>query len=151
MRALADGAPRHRVLLLGDGPDRAALGRVAQELGLSDTVVFAGFLDNPHAVAFRAALFVLPSRWEGYSLALVEALCLGVPAVAADCVSGPREILEDGKYGRLVPVDDEEALALPSPSTSPNLQLSVRRQRRARSRPCAGSTRQRLRRSTSSC
>lgn len=108
--ALADSGPRHALVLLGDGPDRPALEALARELGVRDTVHFAGFLANPHALVARAELFVLPSRWEGYPLALVEALCLGVPAVAADCVSGPREVLESGRYGRLVPVEDSRAL-----------------------------------------
>lgn len=110
-RALASGAPPHAVLLLGDGPDRADLGRLSLELGVEDSVHFAGFVANPHAVVNRADLFVLSSRWEGLPLVLVEALALGVPVVSTDCVAGPDEILDRGRYGRLVPVDDVEALA----------------------------------------
>lgn len=110
-RALASGAPRHAVLLLGQGPDRAELGRLSRELGVEDSVHFAGFVANPHAVVGRADVFVLSSRWEGLPLALAEALALGVPVVSTDCVAGPDEILDGGRYGRLVPVDDVEALA----------------------------------------
>src|SRR5699024_10738493 len=69
------------------------------------------FVSNPYAYVSRSDLFVLPSRWEGLGMVLVEALALGVPAVSTDCPSGPREILEDGRYGALVPVGDDEAMA----------------------------------------
>lgn len=110
-RALADGAPDHDLVILGAGPDQDDLVDLAQELGVTDSVQFVGFVSNPHAVVARSDLFVLSSRWEGYPLALVEALSIGVPVVAADCVSGPSEILEAGKYGALVPADDPDALA----------------------------------------
>lgn len=110
-RALADGAPAHTLVVLGDGPDEADLRRLADELGVGASVVLAGFQANPHAVVGRADLFVLPSRWEGYPLGLVEALCLGTPVIAADCVSGPDEVLDGGRYGELVPPDDVGALA----------------------------------------
>jgi glycosyltransferase involved in cell wall biosynthesis len=110
-RALAQGAPRHRLLIGGHGPDQGALSGLAAELGVADTVDFTGFLSNPYPVLARACLFVLSSRWEGFSLALTEALALGVPAVATDCVSGPADILADGRFGDLVRVDDEAALA----------------------------------------
>ncbi len=70
-----------------------------------------GFVSNPHAYTSRARLFVLSSAWEGLGNVLVEALALGVPVVATDCPSGPREILQDGRFGPLVPVGDAEALA----------------------------------------
>jgi glycosyltransferase involved in cell wall biosynthesis len=109
--ALRGGSIPHRLLLMGEGPDHADLVQLAATLGVSDTVLFAGFVDNPYPVLARADLFVLPSRWEGFSLALAEALSLGVPAIATDCVAGPRQILEGGRHGKLVPVDDVPALA----------------------------------------
>jgi glycosyltransferase involved in cell wall biosynthesis len=70
-----------------------------------------GALVNPYPVLASAALHVLSSRWEGYPNALLEALELRVPVVATDCPSGPRELLRDGRLGRLVPVGDDAALA----------------------------------------
>lgn len=110
-RALGRGAPPHRLVILGGGDERESLALSSIELGIEDSVVLAGFVDNPHAVVARAALFVLPSRWEGFSLVLAEALACGIPCVAFDCVAGPSEVLADGAYGRLVPAGDIDDLA----------------------------------------
>ncbi len=100
-----------RLLILGEGRDRRPLEALAERLGVSRDVSLPGFVEDPHPFVARASLFVLSSRWEGSPNALTEALALGVPVVAADCPSGPREILQDGRYGPLVPVGDVEALA----------------------------------------
>lgn len=100
-----------RLLILGEGPDRAALESLVSELGLSQTVSLPGFVDNPYAYMKRAKAFILSSRWEGLPTVLIEALFCGVPVIATDCPSGPHEILAAGKYGRLIPMQDERALS----------------------------------------
>ena len=74
-------------------------------------VDFAGFVANPYAFMARASLFVLSSAWEGFGNVVVEAMACGTPVVSTDCPSGPGEILEAGRYGRLVAVGDDGALA----------------------------------------
>lgn len=100
-----------RLLILGEGVDRPKLEALVEELGLEDDVGLPGFVDNPYAYMSRASLYVLSSRWEGLPTVLIEALYCGPPIVATDCPSGPREILEAGRHGTLVPVGDVGALA----------------------------------------
>ena len=100
-----------RLVILGEGKHRARLLALAQKLGVDHAMDLPGFVHNPVAYMARANLFVLSSRWEGFGNVLVEALACGTPAVSTDCPSGPSEILRNGRYGPLVPVDDEVALA----------------------------------------
>lgn len=100
-----------RLLILGEGEQRQALEALARELDIASDVDMVGFVSNPYPYVRQADLFVLSSRWEGLPTVLIEALALGVPAVSTDCPSGPREILAEGRYGALVPVGDDEALA----------------------------------------
>lgn len=100
-----------RLLIFGEGQDRPRLETLITELGLAEWVDLPGFTSNPYAALARAKLFVLSSAWEGSPNVLVEAMGLGIPVVATDCESGPREILAAGKYGPLVPVGDDEQLA----------------------------------------
>lgn len=99
-----------RLLILGEGPERNALEALIRELGLQQDVSLLGFVENPYAYMSRASLFVLSSRWEGLPTVLIEALYCGVPVISTDCPSGPREILINGQYGSLVPVQDVPAL-----------------------------------------
>jgi glycosyltransferase involved in cell wall biosynthesis len=108
-RALEAGGAR--LLILGDGPERTHLEALVSTLGLEGSVGLPGWVGNPYPYMVRAAAFVLSSRWEGLPSVLIEALFCGAPVVATDCLSGPSEILEDGRYGLLVPVGDEDALA----------------------------------------
>jgi glycosyltransferase involved in cell wall biosynthesis len=100
-----------RLLILGEGPERAALERLVTQLGLSADVALPGIDTNPYRYMARSAVFVLPSRVEGMPTVLIEALAAGTPVVSTDCESGPREILDGGRFGRLVPVGDVSALA----------------------------------------
>lgn len=104
------GTVPHRILIINDGPDRAALGALAEQLGVTDTVTFAGVRDNPLPSVAQASVFCLPSRHEGLPLALLEALALGVPCIATDSSPGVREALDDGRVGDLIPVEDVSAL-----------------------------------------
>jgi glycosyltransferase involved in cell wall biosynthesis len=100
-----------RLVILGEGDERPALEVLVKEYNLEQDVEMPGFLPNPYAYMARASTFVLSSRWEGLPTVLVEALSLGTPIVSTDCPSGPREILMNGKYGQLVPMDNPLALA----------------------------------------
>ncbi len=102
---------RVRLAILGDGPLRPAIAQRVRELGLEEEVLLPGFILNPLPWMRRASLFVLSSMWEGLPGVLIEAMACGCPVVATDCPSGPREILEEGRYGPLVPVGDARALA----------------------------------------
>jgi glycosyltransferase involved in cell wall biosynthesis len=101
-----------RLLILGEGPERGTLEALVAELDLARDVSLPGSTTNPYAFISRATAFVLSSRWEGLPTVLIEALTCGVPVIATDCPSGPREILADGRHGALVAVGDADALAL---------------------------------------
>ena len=100
-----------RLIILGEGTQRAELEALVTRLGISGHVWLPGFVDNPYAYLSQAALFALSSAWEGLPNALIEALACGCPVVSTDCPSGPTEILDGGVYGPLVPVGDAAALA----------------------------------------
>jgi len=100
-----------RLLIIGEGEERERLEALARMLGMQDALDLAGFQPNPLPFMREARLLVLSSRWEGFGNVLVEALYCGTPVVSTDCPHGPREVLADGKYGRLVPVGDPQALA----------------------------------------
>ncbi len=108
--AIRDAAGPFVLTLLGDGPERASLQKLASELGIADAVRFGGVVPDVRPYLAEAAAFVLPSRYEGMPLALLEAMAAGVPVVAS-AVSGVREVVRDGVDGLLVPPDDTQALA----------------------------------------
>ncbi|MBX9866150.1 MAG: glycosyltransferase [Burkholderiales bacterium] len=100
-----------RILGAGDSQNINELGQLIVDLDLSGHVELLGFKQNPYQYMKAANIFVLSSLWEGFGQVLVEALCLGVPIVSTDCIAGPKEILQDGECGLLVPVGDVEKLA----------------------------------------
>jgi len=100
-----------RLIILGEGRQRAHLSGLICDLQVDSEVSMPGFVNNPYAYMNRASLLTLSSNCEGSPVVLIEALALGVPVVSTDCPSGPREILENGRFGRLTPVGDAEVLA----------------------------------------
>jgi len=100
-----------RLVILGEGQDRPKLEALITDLGIRSDTLLPGFVHNPYPYFKRASLFVLSSIWEGSPNVLTEALALGTPVVSTDCPCGPKEILEGGRFGPLVPVWDAEALS----------------------------------------
>ena len=100
-----------RLLILGEGVLRDELTELIRELDLEPDVDLPGFDPNPAAAMARANVFVLSSAWEGFGNVIVEAMACGCPVVSTDCPSGPSEILDGGRFGPLVPVGDDAALA----------------------------------------
>jgi len=106
-----EGLNNFRLTVLGDGPLRYQLEEMTNQLDLQEIVTFLGYIPNPYPYMAQFDIFVHASRWEGFGMVIVEAMALGLPVVATSCLGGPKEILDYGKYGRLVPPDDPKALA----------------------------------------
>ncbi len=100
-----------RLIILGEGRQRAALSAAAKRLNVADYLELPGFVANPYAYLARADVFLLSSLFEGSPNVLIESLAVGTPIVSTDCESGPREILAGGLYGRLVPLHDVNGFA----------------------------------------
>lgn len=100
-----------RLMILGEGKDRPDLEALVKELGLEDDVALPGFVANPFAYMASSAVFVLSSLYEGLPTVLIEAIAVGTRVVSTDCQSGPAEILENGRYGKLVAVGDIKGMA----------------------------------------
>ncbi len=102
--------PQARLTLVGEGPERSRLESLIAALGLSDAIELPGAMADPTAMLRSCDLFVLPSREEGMSIALLEAMALGMPLVAT-AIPGNRRLVADREHGRLVPPGDVEELA----------------------------------------
>jgi len=103
--------PDWSIQLAGEGSQKEQLILLAEKLNLSDAVQFMGWIDEPWSVLSNAGCFVLPSRYEGFPLALIEAMACGLPVISADCPSGPREVINSGKNGLLFPAESVSGLA----------------------------------------
>ena len=100
-----------RLAIIGDGPDRAELEAFVCNNKLAKRTLFTGYVSDPFAWIMRARVLVSPSLYEGLVNTIIEALACGTIVVSTDCRYGPREILEDGRYGILTPVGDAQAMA----------------------------------------
>lgn len=109
--AISVTRPQARLLIAGEGPERASLAACIACLGLNEKAQLVGRLPNPLAWMQRARVFVLASLYEGFGNVLIEALAAGTQVVSTDCPVGPREVLQGGRLGQLVPVSDTGALA----------------------------------------
>jgi glycosyltransferase involved in cell wall biosynthesis len=113
IRAFAEVRRRRtaRLVIIGEGPERPRLEALIGELRIGEDVALPGYRENAAAYMAASSVFVLSSAWEGLPTVLIEALAAGARVVSTDCPSGPREILQGGRLGQLVPVGDASALA----------------------------------------
>ena len=114
VRAFAQAArnrPDWELVVAGEGPEKARLTALAEASGVAGRLRLPGRRTDIWPLYHAAHIFVLPSRFEGFPNALLEAMAAGLPALAADCATGPREIIRDGHDGLLVPAEDAAALA----------------------------------------
>ena len=98
------------LVLIGDGPLKKLYKRKIESLGLKDNIHLFGQRSNPYKYMARAKLFILSSLYEGFGIVLVEAMACGTPVISFGCISGPKEILDNGKYGLLVPLKNTNVL-----------------------------------------
>jgi len=99
-----------RLIILGEGKEKKWLMEFARSKKIEDSIDFPGFQDNPYPFYKNADVFVLTSNWEGFGNVLVEAMACKVPVISTNCPGGPREILQGGRYGTLVEMDDVSGL-----------------------------------------
>ncbi|MGI8842027.1 MAG: glycosyltransferase [Caulobacteraceae bacterium] len=132
--AASHAAKNFDLVILGRGTREAALKRQAAQLGVGARVIFPGFAVNPWAWLSKATLFVLPSRWEGFPSVVAEALACGAPALVTACDYGPREVVEHGVSGWVVPPDDAAAFgaAMDRMLEQPDLTARLRANGKAR-------------------
>jgi len=111
-----------KLLIIGDGILRKDLEKLCEDLKISDRVRFAGFVLNPYHYLKKSDIFILTSDYEGLPTVIIEALYCGLPIISTDCPSGPRELLENGKYGLLVELNNLDQLV-----NAIELQLSMQK------------------------
>lgn len=102
--------PRYKLVILGEGSEKKNMEQLIRKLQLQDNVSLAGNISNPEKIISRAELFVVTSRYEGFSNAIIEAMAVGTCCVSYDCDYGPRSIIKDGKTGVLVAQNNPKLL-----------------------------------------
>jgi glycosyltransferase involved in cell wall biosynthesis len=108
---VAERHPDWQLQICGDGPRREHLEQVIDKLDAGANVTLAGRVLEMNSTMAEASIFALSSRFEGFPMVLLEAMSIGLPVVSFDCPTGPREIVESGRNGLLVPEQDVDALA----------------------------------------
>lgn len=103
---------KERLYIVGDGPDRKEIENLIKESGLEGSIILIGKTTNPYVWMKNSKLFVHSSKYEGFGLVIVEAAILGKAIISSDCKVGPKEILGNGKYGKIFPVGEYEKLSL---------------------------------------
>lgn len=101
----------YQLIILGEGPEKQSLEKLIRKLYVSSVVTLHGFEDNPYYFLRHAKTFLLTSEWEGFAHVVAEALACDTPVIATNCEFGPSEILDEEKYGKIVPVNDVEAIS----------------------------------------
>ncbi len=109
---VCDDRPEWTLTIVGEGEMRGELEDLCAQLGLEDRVYLPGVVQNIDTYLRKADIFVLSSRFEGFPVTLCEAMACGVPVIATDCLSGPREIVHNGRDGLLVVSENVDALAV---------------------------------------
>jgi len=108
---VAERHPEWTLRICGGGPQRRRLEAQIIEHGLSNSILLMGPVNRLDLQMAQASMYVLSSRYEGLPMVMIEAMSLGLPVVSFDCPTGPREVIEDGRSGILVPDGDVDALA----------------------------------------
>jgi glycosyltransferase involved in cell wall biosynthesis len=103
--------PNSRLFIIGDGPLKEEYQSLINDLNLKDHIILLGLVKNPYKYLANSDIFVFSSLFEGFGMAILEAIACGLPVISTDCETGPREILNNGEYGMLVRVDDSDDLA----------------------------------------
>ncbi len=100
-----------RLMILGEGEERPVLEQMVRDLRLADVVRMPGSIRNPYPYMAHAAIMLCTSHYEGFNIALAEALACGTPVISVDCPHGPAEILDNGRYGTLIPIGEKDRMA----------------------------------------
>tara|TARA_B100001996_G_scaffold110537_1_gene83653 strand:+ start:4950 stop:6059 length:1110 start_codon:yes stop_codon:yes gene_type:complete len=99
-----------KLVIIGEGPERKKINETSKKCGIEDKVIVLDYEENPFKYMSKCELFVLTSGWEGMPSVLIQALACGAKVISTDCDHGPKEILNNGEYGSIVPVGDIEKI-----------------------------------------